>query len=111
MIPAVIDRARSVRIEDELFRRGIKLRGRNGALEGPCPICGGTDRFAVSLKKQVSNCRGCGARGGDTIALVQVLDGKGFREAVEALCGGESRSSRRTGPSGLPKPGKARSLR
>lgn len=25
---------------------------------------GGTDRFAVSLKKQVFNCRGCGARGG-----------------------------------------------
>jgi hypothetical protein len=88
---ALIDRARSVRIEDELSRRGIKLSGRNGALEGPCPVCGGTDRFAVSLKKQVFNCRGCGAKGGDAIALVQFLDGPNFKEAVESLCGDQLR--------------------
>ena len=99
MIPAdVLDRARSVRLEDELSRRGIKLSGKNGSLSGPCPICGGNDRFAVSLKKQLFNCRGCGARGGDTIALVQVLDGKGFRDAVEALCGGEPQSLLLTTP-------------
>jgi phage/plasmid primase-like uncharacterized protein len=85
----MLGRARSLRIEGELFRRGIKLSGRNGALEGPCPVCGGNDRIAVSLKKQVFNCRGCGARGGDAIALVQFLDRSGFREAVQALCGGE----------------------
>jgi len=100
---ASLDRARSVRLEDELSRRGIKLRGRNGALEGPCPACGGNDRFAVSTRKQVFNCRQCGARGGDAIALVQFLDGCGFQAAVEALSFGR--------PSGLPKPGKARPLR
>jgi hypothetical protein len=83
----VIERARSVRIEDELSRRGIKLRGRNTALEGPCPVCGGTDRFAVSIKKQAFNCRQCGGRGGDAIALVRFLDGLSFGEAVRLLTG------------------------
>jgi putative DNA primase/helicase len=87
-----LDRARSVRIEDALCQRSIKLSAKGGSLSGPCPICGGTDRFAVSLKKQAFNCRGCGGRGGDAIALVQFLDGLSFREAVEALCGGRSQS-------------------
>jgi CHC2 zinc finger len=84
---ALVDRARNARIEDELFRRGIKLRGRNGALDGPCPVCGGDDRFAVSIKKQVFNCGGCGARGGGAIALVRFLDGLSFGEAVRLLTG------------------------
>src|SRR5258708_1094572 len=88
----VLDKARSVRIEDELLRRRIKLRGKKGALWGPCPICGGDDRFSVNLKNQVFNCRQCGGRGGDAIALVQFIDGLSFREAVEALCGGEPQS-------------------
>jgi hypothetical protein len=36
----MLDKARSVRIEDELLRRRIKLRGKKGAHWGPCPICG-----------------------------------------------------------------------
>lgn len=79
--------ARSIRIDDELSRRGIKLRGRNGSLEGPCPVCGGTDRFAVNTKKPAFNCRGCGIKGGDAIALTMALDGCDFRQAVEILTG------------------------
>ncbi len=82
-----IDRARAVRLEDEISRRGIKLRGRNGALDGPCPVCGGTDRFAVNTKKPAFNCRRCGIKGGDAIALTMALDGCGFGEAVETLTG------------------------
>jgi putative DNA primase/helicase len=89
----LIDRARSARIEDELARRGITLRGRGSERCGPCPQCGGDDRFSINTRKQVFNCRGCGARGGDAIALVRFLDGCGFREAVEALCGGEPQNS------------------
>jgi Toprim domain/CHC2 zinc finger len=86
MIPSdMIDRARAVRIEDETARRGIKLVGKVDRC-GPCPVCGGHDRFGVNTKKQLWNCRGCG-KGGDVIALVRFLDGCDFREAVECLTG------------------------
>src|SRR5580693_168847 len=86
MIPSdLIERASAVRIEDEIERRGIKLVGRVDRC-GPCPQCDGKDRFGLSTRKQVFNCRGCGGRG-DVIALVQFLDGCDFREAVECLTG------------------------
>jgi hypothetical protein len=79
-----IDRARAVPIEDEVTRRGIKLAGRGSERAGPCPMCGGTDRFSINLLKGIWNCRGC-QRGGDVIALVQHLDGCAFSEAVGQL--------------------------
>jgi len=78
--------ARAVRLEDELARRGIRLRRSGGERTGPCPACGGTDRFSINTKKQVWNCRGCG-KGGDGIAMVQHLDGCDFVDAVRALTG------------------------
>jgi putative DNA primase/helicase len=77
--------ARSVRIENEIARRGIRLRGKSERV-GPCVICGGRDRFSVNIKKQVWNCRGCG-KGGDVIALVQHLDDCDFVTAVQTLAG------------------------
>jgi hypothetical protein len=53
---------------------------------GPCPVCGGEDRFSINIRKQVFNCRGCG-KGGDVIALVQHLDGVEFLAACETLTG------------------------
>jgi phage/plasmid primase-like uncharacterized protein len=82
---AIVEHARSTRIEDELARRGIRLRGGVDRC-GPCPRCGGKDRFSVNLKKQVFNCRGCGAAG-DVIALVQHIDSSDFKEAVAMLAG------------------------
>ena len=87
MIPAaLIGRARDVRIEDELSRRGIKLRGRVDRC-GPCPVCGGDDRFSVHIRDQVFNCRGCGGKGGGAIDLVMFLDGRDFGGAVKHLAG------------------------
>src|SRR6516165_11071408 len=80
-----ISKARAVLIEDVIASRDIKLRGGTDRC-GPCPGCGGEDRFAINTKKQVFNCRGCGARG-DTIALVQFLDGVDFGRACETLTG------------------------
>jgi hypothetical protein len=37
--------------------------------QGPCPRCGGKDRFAVNRGKGVWNCRGCGEGGRDGIGL------------------------------------------
>lgn len=97
-----IARARAVRVIDELERRGVKLRRSGAELVGPCPACGGTDRFGVNLRKNVWLCRKAGA-GGDAIALVQYLDSVDFLTAVEMLAGpAEERSeppraSRNTG--------------
>jgi Protein of unknown function (DUF3631) len=84
---AWVAKARSVRIENECGRRGIKFDGHNRSERcGPCPKCGGEDRFAINTKKQVFNCRGCGARG-DTIDLVQFLDDSDLAHACETLTG------------------------
>jgi putative DNA primase/helicase len=91
-----LDAARSVRIEDELARRGIKLRGRVDRC-GPCPQCGGDDRFSVHVGDQVFNCRGCGGKGRGAIDLAMFLDGSGFKEAVATLGGREPRSPARLG--------------
>jgi hypothetical protein len=83
----IIDAAKAMRIEDEVARRGIKLVGR-GECVGPCPVCGGRDRFSINIKKQIWNCRGC-AKGGDIVDLVQHLDGVDFKSAVATLGGDE----------------------
>ena len=62
-----IERAKAVPIEQELGRRGIKLNGKTNR-EGPCPRCGGTDRFSINTHKKLWNCRGCNV-GGDIIEL------------------------------------------
>jgi Zinc-binding domain of primase-helicase len=71
-----IERARAVRIEDEIKRRGIKLKRQSAELVGPCPMCGGRDRFAVNTRKQVWNCRRCEVGDdvrADVIGLVQLI--------------------------------------
>jgi putative DNA primase/helicase len=85
--PDMLALAHSVRIEDVIASRGIKLHGRIDRC-GPCPRCGGTDRFSINIAKQVFNCRGSG--GGDVIALVRHLDGCDFRTAVRTLAGERS---------------------
>jgi RecA-family ATPase len=77
--------ARAVPIEDELARRGINLRGKIERV-GPCPKCGGDDRFSINTGKQVFNCRVCDV-GGDVIDLVQHLDGVDFTVACTTLTG------------------------
>jgi hypothetical protein len=81
-------KAHSVRVEDELARRGFDYwtKPRHSNIGQPCPMCGGTDRFSANTKKQVFNCRGCDAKG-DVIALVQALDGVGYLDAIATLAG------------------------
>ena len=91
-----VERARSANILD-VASRYVTLR-RASASEsefvGPCPVCrDGVDRFAVHVRKGVWSCRKCngGKRGkncgGDVVDLVMRVDGVGFAEAVERLCG------------------------
>lgn len=53
---------------------------------GPCPVCGGRDRFSVNARKRIFNCRGCGAKG-DNIALVMHITGSSFNDACERITG------------------------
>jgi phage/plasmid primase-like uncharacterized protein len=80
-----VARAHTVPIERVVVERGIKLRG-TVERTGPCPVCGGTDRFSINIRKRLWNCRGC-RKGGDAIALVMHLDGVEFGEAVSILAG------------------------
>lgn len=56
-------------------------------LVGPCPICGGDDRFGINLTSKAFNCRRCDLKGGDTIALVMGVLSKSFPEALDWICG------------------------
>jgi putative DNA primase/helicase len=96
-LKAAIERAREADILGIAERLGSKLK-RAGDSEyiGPCPVCGGKDRFSVNIKKQLWNCRGCG-KGGDVIDLAQHAGGVTFAEAVAALSG-ETRASFKPSP-------------
>src|SRR5277367_4083808 len=87
-----IERARKTDIRAVAERVGAKLK-RISSTEwaGPCPACGGVDRFSVNIKKGIFNCRG--ANGGDTIAMAQHALGLDFVEAVAFL--GERGEERR----------------
>jgi CHC2 zinc finger len=86
---AWVQRARDVSIESVVRDRRLNLKraDRKGNLTGPCPKCGGVDRFSVSVKKGLFNCLGCDAKDAkrDVIALVRFLDNCSFEDACEKL--------------------------
>lgn len=53
---------------------------------GPCPICGGDDRFAINIRKNQFQCRRCGGKG-DQIGLVRFVLGLDFLAALDWICG------------------------
>ena len=66
-------------------KRGIAF-DRRGKYCGPCPHCGGTDRFSITIAKKKFLCRHCHPKGGGgAIRLAMFLDEVGFRAAVETL--------------------------
>lgn len=79
-------RARAVRCEEIIGRWPHQLKRKGRELVGPCPACGGDDRFSIDLRKNLWHCRKAG-KGGDAIALVEYVDGVEFRAACEILTG------------------------
>lgn len=70
VVTLFITEARGVSFETACDRAGVPQAPRGKPeYQGPCPRCGGKDRFAVNRKKSVWNCRGCGAGGRDGIGL------------------------------------------
>lgn len=85
-----VNRARDATGDEMLAhaqRLGAQLkRAGGGEWVGPCPACGGTDRFSINARKKAWNCRG--AQGGkDAIGLVMHVTGCDFIAAVEEITG------------------------
>lgn len=72
----------------ELARRYTSLKqiSRAGEYAGPCPRCGGEDRFHI--KDNRFYCRQCYPLGGDVIDLVRLAENVNFLEACEILATG-----------------------
>lgn len=77
-----------------------------GEYAGPCPICGGRDRFHAQPAERRWFCSHCtGRQWQDTIEFVRLEQGLGFREAVEHLVGPADRPvARRRRPLPPPQP-------
>lgn len=95
----VIERARGLDLAAIAAARGLTLKRQGHELVGPCPVCGGRDRFAIHVGKQAFHCRGCGGKGGGAISFVQWLDGTDFLTAVGTLVGVTHHSPPRGGGS------------
>ena len=79
--------AKAMPIEQVVNLLGVQGLVRTGhEMVGPCPSCGGRDRFGVNLRKGVFLCRRCDAKGGN-LDLVMLVMGMEFRAALEWLCG------------------------
>lgn len=66
---------------------GIEGLARHGhEWVGPCPKCGGDDRFAISTRDGVFQCRRCDGRG-DVISLVRWMRGLTLPAAIDWLIG------------------------
>jgi Toprim domain len=83
---AAVENARRYPIERVIRDWRIQLRGKIERV-GPCPICGGCDRFSINIRKQKWNCRGCRKGGRDAISLVRFIDGRDFGSSVAVLAG------------------------
>lgn len=82
-----IELAKSAPILEAAQKLGATLK-KSGSNEwaGPCPTCGGVDRFSVNTAKRVFNCRGSEGAG-DVIAMVMHIEGVHFVPACELITG------------------------
>ncbi|WAJ29312.1 DUF7146 domain-containing protein [Antarcticirhabdus aurantiaca] len=89
-----VEDARTISVADAADRLGLGGLRRAGTAEriGPCPACGGTDRFGINTSRNVWNCRG-GGGGHDAIGMaahvlgLDVTRRDDFLEACSAVTG------------------------
>jgi hypothetical protein len=88
-VQASIERALALPIEAGLLDRTVAWKRGGPGTErcGPCPVCGGNDRFSINATKGVWYCRRCGRGGNNAISLARHVAGVGFLEAIELLTG------------------------
>ncbi len=83
-----VQEAKGMPMSEVVHRLGIgRLVKTGGELVGPCPLCGGKDRFGINLHSNLFQCRKCDIAGGDQIALVMQVQNMGFPDALKWLCG------------------------
>lgn len=71
---------------------------RGGEYAGPCPFCGGVDRFHIAPALGRWYCRQCAPRGGDAIDYVRRRHRASFTEAVALLTGQRWQAQRTARP-------------
>lgn len=82
-----LEQAKAIPILEVAHMLGIDgLRAAGVEKVGPCPACGGRDRFGIHPIKQVFTCRKCQGAG-DGVALVQLVHGCDFKAALAFLVG------------------------
>ena len=90
-----IDTARKISLEDVFSQAGGDLAAMKRQLSeyvGPCPACGGRDRFSINFAKGLWHCRGCDG-GGDGLKLMANVVGfdlkarSGLLGTCEAILG------------------------
>lgn len=94
-LQGMVDEARAVSCIEWLERDGhaAKLIRSGHNYAGPCPSCGGTDRFGVDAAANKWLCRQHGIGGNDAISMVMLLwplkseGGEKFIEACELITG------------------------
>lgn len=73
----------------------VRIAGTGGGeYAGPCPFCGGADRFHVTPAAGKWFCRQCAPRGGDAIDYVMRRQNIAFQEAITYLTGQTSLPAR-----------------
>ncbi len=66
----------------------VRIAGTHGGeYAGPCPFCGGADRFHVTPAAGKWYCRHCAPRGGDAVDYVMRGRNLTFQEAINYLTG------------------------
>lgn len=80
------EQATHIPVLDLAKRHGADLKRVGDEWIGPCPVCGGRDRFSVNTRKGVFHCRRAGT-GGGAVSLYMYLTGKDFRTAILDLTG------------------------
>jgi phage/plasmid primase-like uncharacterized protein len=84
-------KAEIVTLAERIGAKLTRVRALKWKWAGPCPNCGGDDRFALNTELGTFNCRGFG--GGDTIAMTRHVLGLDFVEAVEFITGEKQATS------------------
>lgn len=85
-LAAIRDEAMRVSCESwAIQNRWTLTKGRDRS--GPCPKCGGSDRFSINTIKDVFNCRQCGISGQGVIKLVMAVHDIEFVPACELITG------------------------
>ena len=90
-------RADQADLLETAVRYGASLKRAGRESVGPCPACGGNDRFAIHPLKHKWHCRGHGG-GHGAISLAMHLGGLSFAQACEELTGEPNPSGQKAKP-------------